>query len=86
MVEDVEWPRIGMTLEETAKALRVDSKTLRALIKTGDFPARKVGVGWRVEPNAVKSWLDSREPKSPISGPSPGWAKVITESSDSEND
>lgn len=57
MVEDVEWPHIGMTLEEAAKALRVDSKTLRTLIKAGDFPARKVGVGWRIEPEAVKRWL-----------------------------
>jgi excisionase family DNA binding protein len=46
-----------MTLDEAAKALRVDSKTLRAFIKAGDFPARKVGVGWRIDPDAVKRWL-----------------------------
>jgi excisionase family DNA binding protein len=57
MAESIDWPQIGMTLDEAAKALRVDSKTLRALIKAGDFPARKVGVGWRIDPEAVKRWL-----------------------------
>ena len=57
MAESVDWPPLGMTLDEAAKALRVDSKTLRALIKAGDFPARKVGVGWRIDPEAVKRWL-----------------------------
>lgn len=57
LVDVVEWPAIGMTLEEAAKALRVDSRTLRSLIKAGDFPARKVGVGWRIDPEAVKRWL-----------------------------
>ena len=57
LVDVVEWPAIGMTLEEAAKALRVDTRTLRTLIKAGDFPARKVGVGWRIDPEAVKRWL-----------------------------
>ena len=57
MAESVEWPHIGMTLEEAADALRVDHKTLRALIKEGSFPARKVGKGWRIDPDAVKKWL-----------------------------
>ena len=57
MVLPVEWPAVGMTLEEAADALRVDSKTLRRLIKEEGFPARKVGVGWRIDPDAVKLWL-----------------------------
>lgn len=57
MVEQASWPLIGMTLDEAAEALRVDSKTLRGLIKQGDFPARKVGKGYRVDPDAVKRWL-----------------------------
>lgn len=57
MADEIQWPLIGMTLEETAKALRVDSKTIRNLIKTGNFPAHKVGVGWRIDPDAVKAWL-----------------------------
>lgn len=57
MVEQASWPLIGMTLDEAAEALRVDSKTLRGLIKQGDFPARKVGKGYRIDPEAVKRWL-----------------------------
>ncbi|MDL2216956.1 helix-turn-helix domain-containing protein [Desulfovibrio sp. OttesenSCG-928-M14] len=55
--ERVKWPTIGMTLDEAAEALRVDPKTLRTLIKAGDFPARKVGIGYRIDPDAVKAWL-----------------------------
>ena len=55
--EYVKWPVIGMTLDEAAQALRVDSKTLRTLIKAGDFPARKVGKGYRMDWDAVKHWL-----------------------------
>lgn len=68
MVNVIDWPPLGMTLEEAAKALRVDSKTLRTLIKAGDFPARKVGVGWRIDPDAVKVWLDNLRPEEPITG------------------
>ena len=60
MVLPVEWPTVGMTLEEAADALRVDSKTLRRLIKEEGFPARKVGVGWRIDPDAVKRWLGEK--------------------------
>lgn len=59
MNENIEWPKIGMTLDEAAEALRVDSKTIRTLIKAGDFPARKVGKGYRIDPDAVKHWLAS---------------------------
>lgn len=60
MVDEASWPLLGMTIEEAAQALRVDHKTIRALIKAGDFPARKVGVGWRIEPEAVKRWLSEK--------------------------
>ena len=57
MAEKAEWPLIGMTAEEAAEALRVDRKTIFKLLQQGDFPARKVGVGWRIDPDAVKRWL-----------------------------
>ncbi|MDL2279233.1 helix-turn-helix domain-containing protein [Desulfovibrio sp. OttesenSCG-928-G11] len=57
--EQVKWPIIGMTLDEAAQALRVDPKTLRTLIKAGDFPARKVGKGYRIDWDAAKLWLAS---------------------------
>lgn len=59
MAEKTEWPLIGMTLEETAAALRVDRKTIFKAIQEGGLPARKVGVGWRIDPDAVKAWLAS---------------------------
>ncbi|MDR1660666.1 MAG: helix-turn-helix domain-containing protein [Desulfovibrio sp.] len=57
-----------MTLEEAAGALRVDSKTLRRLIKEEGFPARKVGVGWRIDPDAVKRWLAERPGQDELDG------------------
>jgi len=62
MAEKVEWPLIGMTLEEASVALRVDRKTIFKLLQQGDFPARKVGVGWRIDPDAVKAWLAKPRP------------------------
>ena len=56
MVQEIEWPLIGMTVDEAAKALRVDRKTVLKAIQDG-LPARKVGVGWRIDPEAVKRWL-----------------------------
>ena len=64
--EKASWPLIGMTLDEAAEALRVDPKTLRTLIKQGDFPARKVGVGYRIDPEAVKGWLAKPRPAQEV--------------------
>lgn len=59
MVEEhIKWPVIGMTVEEAAEVLRVHPNTIRALIKAGDLPARKVGVGWRISHRAVERWLE----------------------------
>lgn len=64
LAEKVEWPPIGMTLEEAATALRVNPRTVQDMILRGDFPARKVGVGWRIDPDAVKAWLASGNAKA----------------------
>ena len=65
------WPPvIGMTLAETAAALRIDPKTAQNLIRTQGLPARLVGKGWRVSPSALEDWLASgkgegrRQPES----------------------
>lgn len=50
-------PTIGLTVDEVAKALRVDEKTVRKLIKTEGLPARLVGRGYRVEEGALRRWL-----------------------------
>ncbi len=57
LVEKAEWGVLGMTLEECAEALRVDRKTIFKMLQEEGLPARKVGVGWRIDPDAVKAWL-----------------------------
>ena len=59
MPEKKEWPIIGMTLEETAEVLRVDKRTVLKQIREAGLPARKIGVGWRIEHVAVRGWLAS---------------------------
>ena len=63
LVEKADWPLVGMTVDETAAALRVDRKTVLKAIREGGLPARKVGVGWRIDPDAVKQWLASGKPE-----------------------
>ena len=53
------WPLIGMTTEEVARSLRVDVKTVQDAIKEDGLPARLVGRGWRVSPQALDAWLAS---------------------------
>ena len=50
-------PIIGLTMQEAADALRIDVKTMRRLIREGEIPARKVGKGWRIHPDAITDWL-----------------------------
>ena len=64
MVEKAEWPLIGMTLDECAAALRVERRTVQKAILDGSLPARKVGVGWRIDPDAVKAWLATGNAKA----------------------
>ena len=52
-------PIIGLTVEEVAKALRTDDKTVRKLIKEQGLPARIVGRGYRIEEGALRAWLAS---------------------------
>lgn len=54
-------PTIGLTVDEVAKALRVDEKTVRKLIKTEGLPARLVGRGYRIEEGALRRWLAEGE-------------------------
>lgn len=63
MSEQEQWPRIGMTIEEAAESLRVAPNTVRMLIKDGELPARKVGKGWRIDPDAVRIWLANGQGK-----------------------
>lgn len=69
------WPPVvGMTLEETAAALRIDPKTAQSLIRTKGLPARLCGKGWRISPKALDEWLASgkgegrRQPEAEAEG------------------
>ncbi len=53
----VEWPAVGMTVEEVAASLRVDRKTVLESIKTGGLPASKIGKGWRIDYDNLKNWV-----------------------------
>ena len=55
------WPVVGMTLEEAAQALRVTKRTMFTLIKDRGLPARRVGKGWRIDPDALRRWISTRD-------------------------
>lgn len=53
-----EWPPvIGLTVDEAAAAMRTDDKTVRKLIQAGSLPARLVGRGYRIDPDALRAWV-----------------------------
>lgn len=59
-VPPAEWPpMIGLTVDEAAAALRTDDKTIRKLIQSGEIPARMVGRGYRLDPDALRAWVAS---------------------------
>lgn len=55
----LDWAPIGMTIQEVAQALRIDERTVHNLLKSSGLPARKCGVSWRFDPDAIKAWLAS---------------------------
>ncbi len=60
-VTEAGWPVVGMTADEAADALRVDRKTLLLAIRDDGLPARKVGKGWRIDPEALRRWISSSD-------------------------
>ncbi len=46
-----------LTLEEAAELLRVPVDDVRALVESGDLPARRIGETWRLTRTAVLGWL-----------------------------
>ena len=53
---------IGLTLDEAAKALRVDLRTMRAWVQAGKVKAVKAGKGWRIHPDAIAEWMKAGTP------------------------
>ena len=68
MAEKVEWPHVGLTVDEAATALRVDRKAIFRAIQEGGLPARKVGKGFRISHAAIESWLASGHVSRDIDG------------------
>ena len=46
-----------MTVREVAKLFKVKEKTVRALIRSGELEAKKVGRQWRIRRDAVEELL-----------------------------
>ena len=49
-----------LTTEEVQSYLRVNTRTVYRLIKTGDLPAVRIGRQWRVRPADLDGWLDQK--------------------------
>lgn len=68
MVDPIDWAPVGMTVEEAAKALRVDRKAILKAIQEGGLPVRKVGKGYRISHTALDAWLASGSVKPDADG------------------
>lgn len=55
----VDWPPLGMTVAEAAKALRVSHRTIQDMLAAGELPGRMVGNKWRLSHAGIDSWLAS---------------------------
>ena len=62
------WPTIGMTLQETARCLRISERAAQDLLSGGKIPGRIVAGRWRVSPEALNKFLDSYEYESAKDG------------------
>ena len=51
------WPEV-LNLEEAARYLRLDVKTLRDLAMKDQVPARRIGIAWRFNREALLAWLN----------------------------
>jgi excisionase family DNA binding protein len=55
-------PSEVMTTEEVIAFLRVNTRTLYRLIRSGNFPAVRVGRQWRFRRSDLEAWLDRDRP------------------------
>jgi len=47
------------TIEEVAKMLKVSEQTIRALVRDGTLPAKKVGRAWRIKKTDFEAYMNS---------------------------
>ena len=58
-----------MTVQDVAERLKLSESTVYALMRDGRIPAVKIGSQWRVEPNRLQQWLDSKnQPIDAVAG------------------
>lgn len=57
MIEKIDWPTLGMTVDETTVVLRVDRRSVIKSMKEDGLPWRKVGRSYRISHNALEAWL-----------------------------
>lgn len=59
-------PRLACTVREAAEALGVSDDTVYKLIRSGEFPARRVGARTLVSVEHLRSWVNeaSNDPAS----------------------
>lgn len=50
-----------LTLPEVISSLKISRDTALRMLKRGDFPAYKVGRGWRIPRQAILSWLENNK-------------------------
>lgn len=45
------------TVEEVAKMLKISDQTVRALIRSGELPAKRVGRVWRIKKTDFEEYM-----------------------------
>jgi excisionase family DNA binding protein len=63
-----------LTIEEVAKVVRCEHRTVRRAIKGGELDAALIGGKWLIRPDAVDSWFESRRTTVPAPPPLPATA------------
>lgn len=53
-----DWPDV-LTINETAKYLRIPLSSLYKLAQEGKIPCQKVGRHWRFRRQSIESWLEA---------------------------
>lgn len=65
-----------LTPSEAGAILRLKTRTINNLARTGRIPAVKIGGAWRFHPDAISALLAQGLPKSPIASTSTPSAPV----------
>lgn len=53
-----------LTFAEVCERLRIDAKTLRKIIASGDLKAAKVGRAYRISEDSIEQYLEAQATKA----------------------